>query len=350
MSWAEILLFFILLPLAAFLWGLRSWTLHGRNGRGRGLIIPQYGSPEGLSPAEVGVLDDYQSADREVTATIIDLTIRGYIKLHQVEQKRGRGKHLAYVFELLRDDVLDLRKHEQALLDGLFGVYSSKRAARIQASITNPQSKIKAAEQYPAGKVSLVGKRVTLQELQPYFYKRVQAIHESLYATLTDSGHFKHNPLYSPLLMPAAGLLLVAAALLTKGPAGIGLCLSALPLFIFSFLCRSRSPKGQLAKEFIDGFRMYLKTAEQDRLRSLQGPHTSEIVGYTKVHVYEHFLPYAVALGLENEWTKQFSGVYAQPPPWLDATDQTYDATSITSISAEVKGILANHSKVTAQH
>ncbi len=347
MTMAELALFYLVLPALTLLWGLRAWLKYGRDPAGKGLVIPQYESPDDLSPAEIGVLYDYESADREITATIMDLTIRGYIKVHQVEEDRLVGKGFTYAFELLRDDVLDLKEHEQKLLDGLFGVYSAKKVAHIQSHVTNPRAREEISSQYQAGKVSLIGKTVSLKEIKPYFYKRVFDVHESLFSSLTTTGHFTHNPLYNPVTLPVVAFCLISAAIVIRGPRGTALCLSALPLIVFAILMKARSPKGQLIKEYIDGFRDYLQTAEKDRISSLQGPHSSEVKNFSELHLYEHFLPYAVALGLENEWTKKFAGVYGEPPNWLDLGSGTSKNTSITDISNELIGVLNSHKPAT---
>ena len=50
----------------------------------------------------------------------------------------------------------------------------------------------------------------------------------------------------------------------------------------------------------IEGFKMYLDTAEQDRLERMQSP------GLTP-EVFETFLPFAFALGVENNWCERFA-------------------------------------------
>lgn len=345
----EYLLYFVALPSVTFLLSFRAWLKYGRDGKGKGLVIPQYDSPDDLSPAEVGVLDDYKSTDREITATIIDLTIRGYIRIHQIQTNKRFVNRSSYAFELLKDDVLELKEHEQELLDGLFGVYTAKKTAHIQKSITDPKAKAKVMRQYPADMVSLVGRRVTLDEVRPYFYSRVVATHEKLYDNITRNGYFTRNPLYGSLFMSFVGLSLIVSAIIVRGTRGIGLCLSSLPPIFFALLMQARSNKGQLAKEYIDGFRLYLQAAEQDRIASLQAPHTSEIRGLSQVHLYEHFLPYAIALGLEGEWSKKFAHVYKSPPAWIDTSNIAYSINEVIALSDEVKYSLVTNiqSKVT---
>jgi hypothetical protein len=62
---------------------------------------------------------------------------------------------------------------------------------------------------------------------------------------------------------------------------------------------------GHRAKKYIEGFTMYLKTAEVDRLAGTQSPATVEQDG-SSIVLYETYLPYAIALGLEKEWSVQF--------------------------------------------
>lgn len=337
------IIFYIVLPITTFGWGLRAWVQNGRDPKGRGLIIPEYGSPDGLSAAEVGVLYDYQSAEREVTATLIDLTIRGYISITQMTNTGATGSSFTYVFQLLRDDVLNLKSHEQDLLDGLFGVYSAQETGRIQRSVTSIKAKQEINQQYPANTVSLIGKQVSLYDVQPYFYKKVFKMHESLYESLTNSGYFLHNPLMSSIGMSFAGLVLLIFAVLIRGPYGLSLCLAAIPLIFFTILMKARTKKGQLSKDYIDGFRLYLQTAETEQINMLQGPHSKPAKDTSQVELYEHFLPYAISLGLENEWTEQFSSIYKEPIGWLKGPEQSPSINTITDMSSAIKDHLANN-------
>ena len=54
----------------------------------------------------------------------------------------------------------------------------------------------------------------------------------------------------------------------------------------------------------IEGFRQYLGVAEEDRLECLNPPDKTP-------ELFERFLPYAVALDVENAWAKRFAGVLA---------------------------------------
>ncbi|MEZ5915054.1 MAG: DUF2207 domain-containing protein [Parvularculaceae bacterium] len=61
---------------------------------------------------------------------------------------------------------------------------------------------------------------------------------------------------------------------------------------------------GQTARTEIEGFRLYLKTAEQLQLNAVKVG--SDAPPPMTIERYERFLPYAVALGVEKPWTRHF--------------------------------------------
>jgi uncharacterized membrane protein len=69
---------------------------------------------------------------------------------------------------------------------------------------------------------------------------------------------------------------------------------------LFIWLLRAPTPTGRQAMDEIEGFRMYLDTAEQDRLDRMRSPVLTP-------EVFETFLPYAYALGVENHWCERFA-------------------------------------------
>jgi len=82
----------------SFVW----WLKRGRDAKGRGTIVPQFDAPDGMKPLEVGGLIDFQIENRDLTATIIDLAIRKYLRIVEVqEQKLLVVKQRSYQLELL---------------------------------------------------------------------------------------------------------------------------------------------------------------------------------------------------------------------------------------------------------
>lgn len=69
--------------------------------------------------------------------------------------------------------------------------------------------------------------------------------------------------------------------------------------FLFPYLLKAPTPKGREVMDGIEGFRMYLNTAEKPLLQHLNPP------GLTP-EVFERYLPYAIALGVGESWGKSF--------------------------------------------
>jgi uncharacterized membrane protein len=69
--------------------------------------------------------------------------------------------------------------------------------------------------------------------------------------------------------------------------------------WVFIILLRAPTVPGRQVMDEIEGFKLYLGTAEKDRLNRMQSPTMTP-------ELFERFLPYAFALGVENRWTRRF--------------------------------------------
>ena len=90
------------MPILIFVFMFWLWYTRGRNPR-VGPIAVQYAPPEGMSPAEAGTLVDEDAAMRDITATIVDLAVRGYIVIEEQERIGDDGpypRNKEYIFHL----------------------------------------------------------------------------------------------------------------------------------------------------------------------------------------------------------------------------------------------------------
>ncbi len=74
--------------------------------------------------------------------------------------------------------------------------------------------------------------------------------------------------------------------------------------FIFHRLLRAPTLSGRKLLDQVEGFRMYMTTAEEERLKVLHPPEKTP-------ELFERYLPYALALDCENEWNAKFASVLA---------------------------------------
>src|SRR5690606_35918823 len=133
----------------------KRWQTHGKDLPGRGTIVAEYEPPAGLSPAESGVVLSYRLDTKHVSATIIDLAIRKYIRINEVVKKKLLKDKTTYSFILLNTDWSQLKKHESKILGGIF----------TGAATT--------------------GKEVELDDLKNKFYTTIQSLQSSMPKRLT---------------------------------------------------------------------------------------------------------------------------------------------------------------------
>jgi len=104
----------------------------------------------------------------------------------------------------------------------------------------------------------------------------------------------------------AVGLLIMSAdarGVVDLVPAVAPFVLAAITGVAFRWL-QAPTVVGRKIMDQIEGFRLYLGTAEEDRLEALNPPDKTP-------ELFERFLPYAIALDVENTWAKRFAGVLA---------------------------------------
>jgi uncharacterized membrane protein len=74
---------------------------------------------------------------------------------------------------------------------------------------------------------------------------------------------------------------------------------------LFAWLIKAPTLHGRKIMDEIEGLKMYLSVAEKERLNFLNPPERTP-------ELFEKFLPYAIALGVENEWGDQFTSVFSR--------------------------------------
>lgn len=265
------LVFFILL----YLW----WT-RGRDPKGRGTIIAQYDAPDNFTPIEVGIIIDERSDAKDVSAQIIHLAIKGYLKIEQIENKILIFSSRDYKLEKLKEVDDNLKDFEKKIMYGLFR----------EGSVVN------------------------ISDLKNKFYKDVKKANDDAYKNLVVAGYFVKNPntvrtLYSVIGGIALFLGFFVPTFLQDGFFAVAFTISGIMIILFGIAMPRKTKKGVLAREHILGLKEYLSVAEKDRINFHNAPEK------TPEH-FEKLLPFAMVLGVEKEWAKQFEEIYRQNPSW----------------------------------
>ncbi|RJO60067.1 DUF2207 domain-containing protein [candidate division WS5 bacterium] len=277
----------ILVPLI-FLIGIVIWWMKkGRDPRGRGTIIVQYDAPDGVDPIAVGTLMDQKVDKKDISAGIIDLAVKGYLKIKRLD---GKGIFKTKDYELTKiKGTGGLSDYETKIMDALF-------------------------------KDDEV---VKLKDLSTSFAQDIKEAQKMVYKALVDKGYFSKNPQTIRTIYLVVGFLLlvggIAGVMFVPGVIAIG----AIIIF-FSFFMPARTLKGVYAREHILGLKEYLSIAEKDRIKFHNAPEKNP-------ETFEKFLPYAMALGVEKEWAKQFEGIFRENPTWYsDPSMRTFSAIAFT--------------------
>jgi uncharacterized membrane protein YgcG len=129
--------------------------------------------------------------------------------------------------------------------------------------------------------------------------------------------------------VPFAGVFAVVGIVMVYGGAhsphmALALLLPALaaPMVALSFpLLQAPTVPGRKVMDEIEGFKQYLGVAEEDRLNFLHPPEKTP-------ELFERYLPYAVALDVENRWAERFAGVLAAAAAAGAATATWYSGNS----------------------
>jgi uncharacterized membrane protein YgcG len=185
-----------------------------------------------------------------------------------------------------------LRSHEEALLNALF---STTTGASVRPSD-------------PAAVID----EVTIADLKNRFYKSLPEIRERIFSQLIDRGYYLRRPdrvkttFYVIAALAGVGGTVAGAALGLSTAAFVACILSAVIIGVFGHLMPARTVKGARALEGALGFEEFLDRVEGDRFnRVVRTP-----------EMFERFLPFAMALGVERGWARAFEGIYTSQPDW----------------------------------
>ncbi len=297
-------LFAPLFVLAVMGW---VWWRHGRDPR-RNPVTVQYEPPASLTPGELGTLVDNKPDMRDITASLVDLAVRGYLRIEEKDEEQffGLSHRKEYTLALLKPEAAwqGLLPHEEALLKGIFDRTAAK--ADPAAPLTPGP-----------GSGSPVVDSVQVSELKNRFYKHLPAIRTRILDRLVSLGYYRRRPdqvlTYSMIaaLGVGVGVAIVGGWIMGRlgesGPASViaGVLSFGVVALLGQFM-PARTEQGTRVLEGALGFEEFLDRVEADRLeRTVRTP-----------EMFEKFLPFAMALGVERNWAKAFEGIYTTPPTW----------------------------------
>ncbi len=274
----------VFLPPVTFVGMFLLWWYKGRDPDPGMSVAPMYEPPAGISPAEAGTLLTDSIHPRDITSTIVDLAVRGYIKIEETAEKVLLFTHKDYIFHLMKPREqwgADLVPHERVMLENIFQGDAETR----------------------------------LSSLKNRFYTAIPIIRQDIMAALKTKGIYSLDPESANGYSVAAAIGIVAFFGIIQyfGWANffnsIGLLvvcgiISVVIFFLFARVMTAKTVKGARARIAVLGFQEFMNRVDAERLK-LMPPTT-----------FEKYLAYAMALGVEHHWAQAFAGIVKDPPTW----------------------------------
>jgi uncharacterized membrane protein len=274
-----------LLPVWAFVVMFGLWWWKGRDPDPGISVAPMYEPPKGLTPAEAGTLltDDIEA--RDITSTLIDLAVKGYLKIIETEDKVLFLKHKDYTLRLMkpRSEWQNLAAHELEVLNNIF-----------------PE---------------VTAEETTLSSLKNRFYVALPSIRQEIMDSLKSKDLYSTDP-ESAKGLAVVGVLIIALPFLWLQLTGairlgnsltvlvVSVVLTVLIVVLFGRILSAKTVRGARTRVECLGFKEFMTRVDGDRIKRMP-PDT-----------FEKFLPYAMAFGVEQHWAKAFQGMLTEPPSW----------------------------------
>ncbi|TAY77218.1 DUF2207 domain-containing protein, partial [Rhizobium ruizarguesonis] len=320
--------------ILVFAYYTRSWLKVGRD-PSRGVVVPRWDAPDGISPALVNYIDNKGFSGEgwtALSATALNLAVRGYVKLEDLENSiviQGTGKPLgkekfqAGEIELLKvaggaGSTLTIDKANGERVKSVGQAFRSAIEKEHRGKYYNSNLG------YTAGGIVLSAAALVILfvfgSLEPdtialmlipiaisvfvavFVAGLVRSLHrgKSLFGKIiaiisASIGAFVGISILAILVMAlTSSLMELHETPMLFAVGGIVL----LNILYFSIM-GAPTPLGAKMMDGIDGLRQYLTLAEKDRMNTAGAPKMSP-------QHFETLLPYAVALGVEKPWSRTF--------------------------------------------
>ena len=301
----------IILMLAIY--GFVTWFLFGRDPAGKA-IIPEFNIPQDISPMYAAYIKGVRDPKEMLTIGMLSLLSKDYVT---AEDKEGNGKNVKYrlvkdternpelspeekaLLCVLSDDEKNIFKNEQGLYDAakkILGTLETRYNKKIY--IDNNLFK------YPfilgIIMVFIIGMGIqniagSIIDGMGFIIPIIIIFFSSLTIVLSILKRaFSQNTLLSMLIRL---MVVMCLGIMTQMTGFIITVIIFIMYSIYSKLIGKYTNEGIRHKEYLDGMKMYIKTAEANQIMKFND--VDELVGY-----FKGILPYAVALGVKNEAIK----------------------------------------------
>jgi len=298
-----LLMVITLISLMVFYW--MAWDRVGRDPE-PGVIMPRFYPPDEMSPAAMRYVLNEKADGKSFTAALINLAVKGYIQLAKIKS----GYRITRQDNQTKDNA---SKGEQFILQKLLRskdslVIDKKYNSQVKTAQSGLVTKIKQEYKDKCFKnnwvyafigmgISVLVMLALLLHHNPGDRSAFGVIGQIVLFAVVMFFIFKSKPLG---WMPVIVVFVVMSNLNLSVELFVMLGFLIVVNLIFIYLLKAPTPFGRELMDKIEGFKLYLSTAEQNRLEIMHPPQMTP-------ELFERYLPFALALGVENQWSEQFA-------------------------------------------
>jgi uncharacterized membrane protein YgcG len=344
--------------LVLLLYYLITWLKVGKD-PGKGVIIPLYEAPSGFSPEAVRYVMRMGFDDKAFAAAVVNMAVKGCVSID--EDSDGE-----YTLTRKGKDFSGLSRGEALIAGQLFQnggsiAIKTENHAAIKKAIKDLQKSL--ALEYEKiyflsnkgtlipglvisvlvlAAIVLLGRSLPLAGFMTVWLsgwtvgcaalvfqviKAWKAAFAGRSARIASGFSAIFLTLFSIPFLAGEGFGLWMFSNATSIPAVLLIFVIVLLNILFYHLMKAPTIKGRRTMDQIEGLKLYLSVAEKDRLNQLNPPEKTP-------EVFERFLPYALALDVEQEWCEQFADVLERTRAASGYTPGWYTGGSFAAIGA----------------
>ena len=273
----------LVLPILVFFVLYNVWKKWGKNEKLT--IRTEFYPPESISPSVSGYMVDGKLDQRDLTALVPYWGAGGYLRINEIEEKAFLGllKTKEYEFVKLKPLPEDTLNFEKTLFNGIFKKGDEVKLSSLKNVLYTTMNKSK-------------------KELESKIDK------EKYYEPYT-------RAVGATFILLGIGILVLgivhffADMQINRWPA-LAIFVSGLIIFITGFYMPKKTVKGTELYGKLLGFKEFLKSVEQDRLK--------EFLKQDE-HYFDKVLPYAIVFDIADTWKDKLKGLDIPPPTWYSA-------------------------------
>ena len=301
----------LLIALAGFAgvlaYAIPVWRKYGKDPE-EGVLVTRYEPPEGFSPASLRYIRQMYYDNKTMTAAILSLAVKGYLRINDLG-----SKHTLFSLDP-GADAPPLAAGEAELYEALFKE----------------------------------GRRVVLEQDNHALLGDARAKHRASLKEDYKKHYFRLNVLLNvPSILiagTAAGLALLVGGRLSFSMIAV-IVATLLAVAFFAVIMKRPTLRGRKVLDEMVGFKDYLEVAEKDEMNLRNPPEKTP-------QLFEAYLPFALALGVEQEWAEKFAGVLGairgpdgrgyQPAWYSGSWDSSRIGSNVGSVSSELGSAISS--------